>query len=186
MNAYAIALFAHIVGALGFAIALGLEWTGLWQLRRARSTELVREWMGLLRRTQGVGFVSMLATVITGVYMMATVWSAVPWLVVTVGSLGLLIALSAAFTRPRMKAIGQALAAGHGPMSAAFQALVNYPLLWGSIQARVAVTLGILLLKIAKPDLIGSLITIGVALVLGTVSALPLFRREPARTMAAD
>ena len=32
MNAYSIALFLHIVGALGFFVALGLEWTGLWQI----------------------------------------------------------------------------------------------------------------------------------------------------------
>ena len=30
---YSIALFVHIVGALGFFVALGLEWTGLSQIR---------------------------------------------------------------------------------------------------------------------------------------------------------
>ncbi len=29
MDDYSIALFLHIVGALGFFVALGLEWTGL-------------------------------------------------------------------------------------------------------------------------------------------------------------
>ena len=32
MYSYSIALFFHIVGALGFFLALGLEWAGLWQL----------------------------------------------------------------------------------------------------------------------------------------------------------
>ena len=102
---------------------------------------------------------------------MATGWGAVPWLVVTVGSLGLLIGLSAALTRPRMRAIGRALATGHGPMSPTFQALVNHPLLWASIQTRAAVTLGIILLKIAKPDVGGALLVIGVAVVFGLMSA---------------
>jgi hypothetical protein len=186
MNGYAIALFVHIVGALGFAVALALEWTGLRQLRSARSPEPVRAWMGILQSALKVGFVSMLATVITGAYMMATVWRAVPWLVVTVGSLGLLIGLSAAVTRPRMRAVGQALATGHGPMSPAFQGLANHPLLWVSIQGRAAVTLGIILLKIAKPGLGGSLLIVGMALVLGIASAPPMLRREPAQAGAAD
>jgi hypothetical protein len=186
MNGYSLALFVHIVGALGFAVALGLEWTGLRQLRSAASPEAVRVWMRILNTALKVGFGSMLATVITGVYMMATVWGAARWLGVTVGALGLLIGLSAALSRPRMRAIGQALAAGHGPTSPVFQGRVNHPMLWVSIQARAAVTLGIVLLKIAKPDLGGSLLIVGVALVLGIASALPVLRREPAPAGAAD
>jgi hypothetical protein len=186
MSTYAIALFVHIVGALGFGVALGLEWTGLRQLRSAAAPEVVRAWMGILQRTAGIGFVSMLATVVTGGYMMATGWGGVAWLVVTVGSLSLLIGLAAGLTRPRMKAIGRALATGHGPHSPVFQGLVNHPWLWASIQARVAVTLGIILLKIAKPNLGGSLLIVGVALVLGIASARPVRRREPAGAGAAD
>ena len=39
MNDYSIALFLHIVGALGFFVALGLEWTGLRQIRSAMTLE---------------------------------------------------------------------------------------------------------------------------------------------------
>ncbi len=35
MNSYSISLFFHIAGALGFFTALGLEWTGLRQIRSA-------------------------------------------------------------------------------------------------------------------------------------------------------
>src|SRR5262245_58128370 len=35
MNDYSIALLLHVVGALGFFMALALEWTNLRQLRRA-------------------------------------------------------------------------------------------------------------------------------------------------------
>jgi hypothetical protein len=118
--------------------------------------------------------------------MMATVWRAVPWLSVTLGALGLLIGFSAMLTRPRMKAIGRTLAAGHGLSSTVFQGVANHPLLWVSIQARAAVTLGIILLKIAKPDLAGSLLIVGVALALGIASALPMLRREQAQVGATD
>jgi hypothetical protein len=50
----------------------------------------------------------------------------------------------------------------------------------------VAITLGIVFLKTAKPDLGGSLLTIGVAIVLGLALALPMPRREQAQEGSAD
>jgi len=177
MNIYSItALFFHIVGALGVSVAVGLEWTGLRQLRSAMPPEPVRTWMGIFKSVRKVGFISMLTTVISGVYMIVTYWGGKPWIIVTMGSLILMIALAQLLTTPRMAAIGRALAMQKGSVSQTFQKLVNDPMLWISIQTRVAIILGIIFLKIAKPDLSGSLLTIGVAVVLGIVSALPMFR----------
>ncbi len=186
MNIYSIALFLHIVGALGLSVALGLEWTGLRQIRNAVLPEQVRAWMGILKSTNKVGFPSMLTTVITGVYMMLIMWGRAPWTMVTIGSLVLVIVLSVALSKPRMMAIGRALATKKGPVSQTFQNLVNDPILWISIQTRVAIVLGIVFLKIAKPDLAGSLLTIGVAIVLGLASTLPVPRRERAQAGPAD
>jgi cell division protein FtsW (lipid II flippase) len=70
----------------------------------------------------------------------------------------------------------QALATEKGSVSQTFQDLVSHPILWISIQTRAAIILGIIFLKIAKPDLGWSLLTIGVATVLGLASALPVLR----------
>jgi hypothetical protein len=178
MNTYSVVLFLHIVGALGFFVALGLEWTGLRQIRSAMTLEQVRAWMGILKNVRKVGFVSMLTTVITGIYWMLTVWGGVAWITVTVGSLVLVIALAQLATAPRMAAIGQALVTEKGPLSKTFHSLTNHPLLWISIQTRVAIALGIVLLKTVKPDLGGSLLTIGAAVILGLASTLYIHRRE--------
>jgi hypothetical protein len=142
--------------------------------------------MGILKSVQKFGFASMLSAVVTGFYMMVTVWGRVSWLIVTLGSLVLVIALSLAVTRPRMVAVGRALAMGKGSLSPTFHSLADHPLLWISIQSRVAIALGIIFLKIAKPDLGGSLLTIGVAIVLGLASALPMPRRERVQEGPAD
>jgi uncharacterized membrane protein len=186
MNNYSIALFLHIVGALGFFVALSLEWTGLSQLRSAKTLEQVRAWMGILKNVRKVGFVSMLTAVITGIYLMVRFWGGEAWLIVTVGSLVLIIALAQAVTAPRMAAIGQALGAEKGSISQNFHNLANNPLLWISIQTRAAIALGIVFLKIAKPDLGGSLLTIGVAILLGVVSARYMPQREPRQAMSTD
>jgi hypothetical protein len=186
MDDNSIALFLHIVGALGFFVALGLEWTGLSQIRSAMTLEQVRAWMGILKNVRKVGFVSMLTTVITGIYMMVTDWGGEAWIIVTVGSLVLVIAIAQVVTAPRMAAIGQTLVTEQGPFSKTFHSLANHPLLSISIQTRVAIALGIVFLKTAKPDLGGSLLTIGVAIVLGLASALPMPRRERAGEGSAD
>jgi len=186
MNDYSIALFLHIVGALGFFVALGLEWTGLRQIRSAMTPEQVRGWMGILKSVRKVGFASMLTTVISGFYMMTAVWGGVAWVTVSLGALVLVIVLSVALTGPRMAAIGQALATEKGAVSKTFHSVANHPLLGISIQTRVAIALGIVFLKTAKPDLSGSLLTIGVAIVLGLASALPMPRRERAQEGSAD
>ena len=186
MNDYSIALFLHIVGALGFFVALGLEWTGLRQIRSAMTPEQVRGWMGILKSVRKVGFASMLTTVISGFYMVATHWGGVAWVIVSLGALVVVIMLSVALTGPQMAVIGQALATEKVPLSQTFHSLANHPLLWISIQTRVAIALGIVFLKTAKPDLGGSLLTIGVAIILGLASALPTPRRERAQEGSTD
>jgi hypothetical protein len=186
MNDYTIALFLHIVGSLGIFMMIGFEWTGLWQIRGAMIPEQVREWMGILKSIRRVGFTAMLITVVSGLYMAATDWGGVAWIYVSIGALVLVIILSGALTGPRMAVIGQALASKRTPGSPIFHNLANNPLLWISIQTRVAIALGVVFLKIAKPNLAGSLLTIGVAIALGLVSALPIPRRERVQEGSAD
>ncbi len=142
--------------------------------------------MEILKSARRVGFASMLTTVISGIYMMATAWGGLAWIIVALGSLILVIVLSMALTGPRMAAIGRALATEKGQVSQTFRSLANHPLLWISIHTRVAIALGIVFLKTVKPDLGGSLLTVGVAIVLGLASALPVPRRERAQEGSAD
>lgn len=186
MDTYSIILFIHIVGAVGFFVALGLEWTGLSQMRAAATPEPVRAWIGVLQNVRKVGFVSMLTTVITGAYMMMTVWNAVPWLIVTVGSLILLIVLAQGVTAPRMAAVGRALATEQASLSQAFYEAANQPMLLISVQTRAAISLAIIFLKVIKPELGGSLLAIGVAVVLGFASSLPRSRRAQLGEASTD
>ncbi len=172
MSTYSIVLFFHIVGALGFFVVQGLEWIGLSQLRSTQSPEEARAILGLIKRTDWLGAASILTIIITGLYMLLTVWGGVPWILVVLGSLVLEIVIFVVLHRPRLAAIEQA----SDPET--FHALVNHPLLWISVYTRTAILLGIVFLKIAKPALAGSLLTIGIAIALGLAFSLPVLRRE--------
>ncbi|MDI6694235.1 MAG: hypothetical protein QME21_04255 [Anaerolineales bacterium] len=186
MNIYSIVLFLHITGALGFFVTLGLEWTVLRQIRNATTSEQVRAWMSLSNGTRRLGMVSMLTIVIAGFYLMAAAWGGVAWLIVALGAVVLLMALLYTLTRPRMAAIGRAMTAEKGPVSYTLQNLANDPLLWISIQTRVAIALGIVFLMTVKPGLGGSLLTIGIAIVLSLALSLPMMRRKRVQERPAD
>jgi len=166
MNDYAIALFVHIVGALGLFVALGLEWTSLLLLRRATTTEQARERMGLASGVRRVSGASLATLLISGFYLTATVWGGVAWIAVALGAMVLMAVLGAALSGPRLAAIGRAVETGS-------LAPLPDPLLWVSIQIRLAVALGIVFLMTFKPDLNGSLLAIALAAVLGLIAALP-------------
>jgi hypothetical protein len=178
MNYYSITLFLHIVSALGFFIALGLEWTRLRQMRNATTIEQVHASMRFYKSVRRLGMASMLTIIITGFYMMASIWGSVAWILVALGSLVLVIAITVVLTRPRITAIEPALTSEKGPLSPSLRQLATHPLLWISIQARVAIALGIVFLMTVKPGLGGSLLTIGVATVLGLAVSLPMTRSQ--------
>lgn len=114
----------------------------------------------------------MLTTVLTGIYLTATAWGAVPWVIVAIASVVLLIAMVMTRTRPRVAALGRALAAEKGTLSRNFQALANHPLLEVSLKTRIVITLGTVFLMTVKPGLGGSLLSIAIAIVTGLSSAL--------------
>jgi len=186
MNGFSIALFLHILGALGVSIALGVEWLGMSQIRKSTAPEEISILLRVVESTTRFGFVSMLTTVITGVYMVLAALGWIPWILVVIGALVILIVLTRALTVPRMAVIGKTLATEKEPVSQIFLNLIQDPMLWISIQTRVAIILGIIFLKIAKPDLVGSLVTIGLALFLGISSALPMRRPKQAHAESTD
>jgi hypothetical protein len=181
MNIYSTTLFLHIVGALGFFSAFALEWTSLRQVQQAMLSDQAGDWMRILTGTRRLGMTSMLISLITGIYMTVTAWRAVPWTIVALASVVLLIALVLTLTRPRVAALGQALAAERGTLSQNFYNLAHHPLLEISLKTRVTIALGIVFLMTAKPGLGGSLLTMVVAAAIGLASAMYMPRHERAQ-----
>ena len=184
MSRYSIALFLHIVGALGLFAALGLEWTSLRQLRRATTVEQVRAWFDVLGLVRRIGPASLAAILLPGFYLMAAAWGWTGWIVVALAGMGLLAALGALNGVP-LAALGRELTMHQGALAAPVRERLQHPRFVASIQTRVALVLGIVFLMTVKPDLGGALLTIGVAVVLGLGASVPAWRRERARRIPA-
>lgn len=87
MSVYAIVVFLHVVGALGVFAAMGLEWTGLANVRRASTAAQAREWARLLRKVRMLEGPAGLTILATGIYL-STRWGEQPW--IGLGLLGLI------------------------------------------------------------------------------------------------
>jgi hypothetical protein len=177
MTFYSFALFLHIVGALGLFIALGLEWTSLGYLRRATTTDQVHPWLQVFTLLRRIYPISWLAILLPGFYMTATTWGGAAWISIAFAAIILIAVVGAVISGRRMAVIGPALATESGRLSSELRQRLGDPLLWASIQTRMAIALGIVFLMSVKPGLGGSLLTIGLAAVLGFASALPAWNR---------
>lgn len=186
MNIYSVMLFLHIAGALGSFVTLGLEWTSLHQIKNAVTSEQVRAWISIFNGTRRFGMVSMVTIVAAGIYLMASAWGSQAWIIVTLGAMVLMVVLINTFTRPRTLAIARAVTDGREEMPPIVRSLANDPLLWISIQTRVAISLGIVFLMTVKPGVGGSLITIVVSIVMGLASSLPMIRHKYVQERTVD
>jgi hypothetical protein len=184
MTLYVSALFLHVVGALGFFVALSLEWTSLRHLQRATTAEQVREWLAVFAGVRRVAFASLATLLLSGLYMTAAAWGWVAWVLIALAAIVLLAVLGATLTGRRMAAIGRAVAAESGSLSSALRHQLHDPFLRTSVQTRTAIALGIVFLMTVKPDLAGALLAIGAAIVLGLASSLPARGRDQAQEPA--
>ena len=179
MNDYTLALFAHILGVLGLFIGIGLDWTTILRLRRAQTMTQVREQTSLVgAQTRLIQF-SLLLVLLAGAYMVETVWRwENPWIFVSLGALFVIGALGGGLIDRRLRAIQRAAASERTSESipAALQSRMADPVLWGALQTAAFIALGVVFLMTNKPDLFVSLLALGVAIILGLVSA-QLWRR---------
>lgn len=173
ISIYSIALFLHILGALGFFAALGLQWASLSFLRQALTVEQARLWLSMFGAQRRIQPIAWLAILIPGIYMALTAWRGVAWTSIALAAVVLIAVIGPALSGKRMAAIGRSVAEGSGLL----HQRLDDPLIWASLRLQTAIALGIVFLMTVKPGLPGSLLTVGVAIVLGLIFSLPAMRR---------
>jgi hypothetical protein len=177
MTLYSVVLFVHVASALGIFAALSLEAVALLHLRRSTTASEVRLWMELAPGLPSLAIGSLIFLLLTGIFMTAQMsgWT-LAWPRVAVATLILIAPLGAATGR-RMRAIRLACAASK-PNESDFLGKLRDPFLKFSMNIRIALVLGIVLLMTAKPGLPESLGIVAVFAILGFVSTILFWRRD--------
>jgi hypothetical protein len=189
MSIYTIVLFVHIIGAIGYFLSIGTWLFILVGLRRAQRVEHVRALIKLNDLSGPFGAGSAVVLLIAGLYLALTAWSLLTgWILVALISLILMVPTTAALIAPRRSAIVKQLAreAPGGELSRALERHIDDPILATVCTTVLTLLLGLVFLMTTKPNLVGSLIVMVVALLLGLAAGVLIsrMRRAPEPRMA--
>ena len=177
MTLYRIALFVHVLGAVLLFTTLTVEGIGLRSLRRATTADQVRDGSSVAGLTRVVGPCSALAIIVPGLYMTASTWGWVAWIVV--GLTGwLLIAVLGIVNGIRLTAEVRA-ATEQDPVAQErdTRPLPRDPLFVASWLTRLALALGIVFLMMYKPNVEVALITLAAAAAIGVGASAFVWRQ---------
>jgi hypothetical protein len=177
MTLYSLVLFVHVAAVLALFAALSFEVLSLSRLRRASSLTEIALWVDPVPGLPLLVGASVLVVLLSGIYLtmqMAALDQA--WPRVTVATL-LLIAPLGALTGRRMRAIRRACADARS-INSELRSRLQDPFLRVSLNIRIALFLGILLLMAAKPELRESISIVAGSVVLGLLLSIPAWRRS--------
>jgi hypothetical protein len=182
MNIYSITLFVHVISAIGNFFGNGTLLLCMAALRRAQRVEQVRTIIELMAITRLIFPLSILLLIATGLSMAVIAWGVQGWIGVALFSFVLIVVpLGGIVAQRRFGAIvTMAREAPNGPLPVALEAHIHDPVLGTALQTITALLLGIVFLMTNKPTLIGSILVMAIAVVLGLVSGLPLARARRA------
>jgi len=173
MPYYQIALFLHILGALGFFIAIAILYTSVLGVRRAQTVQQIKLWTGAAAPAIRLLFpIASLVILVAGLYMVVTVWGEkAQWAGVALIAFLLLAIASALLQGRRITMLGRQVAdqPDNTPVIGALWAQAHDVVTWVGVNTAAAFATGIVYLMTLKPDALGSVIALLIALVVGLV-----------------
>ena len=178
MQLYALALFAHVCGAIGVFAGLSVWGFGVAALRRAQRVAQVRLLSSLIKAASNLAVGGIVLLGAAGFYMAVTVWGAqVSWIIVATISFALLAPFGLLILDPRVRAIAKiAREAQDGPLPDALAARVRDPVLATGLCMYIACLVGIVFLMTNKPVVEKSVLAMVIAVVVGALVSLPVWR----------
>jgi hypothetical protein len=183
MTLYRAVLFLHVASALALASALGIDASLLFHLRRAVKPNDSRSWLHVWRAVPWLAGGSGLVLLLSGGYLTHQIagWS-LGWPEVALGALVLIGALGGV-TNGRMRGLKH-ISGAEKTNESEYMKRLQDPVLKVSIGIRIALVLASVLLMTVTPDLPASLVIVGVSILLGFCSALPLSPRVVPSSLA--
>ncbi|MDN7227513.1 hypothetical protein QWY15_09425 [Planococcus sp. N064] len=170
---YNVVLFLHILGAVIMFMAISILALSMLSLLHAKETEEVKRWAGLAVKTDALFPLSTLIIIVPALYLVFSTWGwGMAWINVSLAAL-----LGTSFLGPvinlrRLKGILAAAEAETDRVpSGDLMKKLRDPVLWNSVSIMAMLVFGILFLMAVKLPLVGSLITMAIALVAGLVFA---------------
>lgn len=169
-------------------MAVGVEMLCLQRLRRATTIEQLREWATLTKTVALPLPLSTLAITVSGLYMVLTVWGwSAGWVHLSLAAVATMSVVGPAINSRRLEAIATAAeTAPPGPIPPDLARRIQDPVLLISIYAAAGLGFGVVFLKAAKPDLLGGVVALAIAVALGVLVARWITRDARAPSAVAS
>ena len=168
---YTVALFVHILGAIGLFVAVSLIVVAFVRMRRAATLAQVREW-ALVANLAGKSMIFIALVILTpALYMVILAWGfATPWVMASLITFVVLAIMGATLNGrniERIVALTQAPSSDRVPDAVRTRLLA--PQLWLPEGIRLMLLIGILYLMAMKPNMLSSLLILIGMLILGII-----------------
>lgn len=177
---YKIALLLHIVSVLVLFIGIAGIVVGTYGMRRSTAMKQLIEWSWLATTTDKIMPFAAAGVILSGIYIAITSWGwRTAWIDVALVSFVLMVALGPLLIGPRLLHIKKdikSISAMTELVPAHLRQQTSDPLLWMVLMIFTFMAFGVVFLMILKPNLLGSLLTIGTSLILSALCHLPLQR----------
>ena len=176
-------LFVHVVASMGVSGTLAIEGVLIWRLRRATDPTHRRDTLNGFRLLRVLAPLSLAPTVMSGMFLMRTVWgSHAAW--INVGFASLVLAAVVGVTSTAMR-IARLRKADDDPIGGSRGQIGRDPILVVSFVMRTAIFIGIVFLMTVKPGLEESLIGMSMATAGGLAASLAVRRAFAAGSTCA-
>ncbi|MCM3567636.1 DUF2269 family protein [Neobacillus mesonae] len=185
---YNVVLFVHILGAMVMFAAVGITLTAMISMLYSVKTEGVRNWSALAVKLDGLLPFSVILILLPGLYLVFTSWGwGNSWVELSLALLIIMTIMGPVINLRRLKAILQAASEETNELpSAVLLQKVRDRGLWISVSTMTMLTLAILFLMTVKLGMIGSIVTVVLAIILGPAIASILIGKASAKIFAAD
>ncbi len=172
MEFYFVVLFFHISGAFVLFMGMSLEWVGISKLNGSANSEQAREWVKFLSSLKFAYISAGFLLLITGIYLAAAKWGWTPWIIVSFLLWLFLVVHGSAVINGKVKRFGKSLDSAKDLTTQELQRQISKLKLLNLLQTRLVVGLGAVFIMTVKPNLVGAVVVVIVAVILGIVPLL--------------
>jgi hypothetical protein len=175
MQFYYVILFLHISSALALFMGMAIAWVGIVRLQLADNKIQINEWIKVLSSLKSIFISSGILLLLTGAYMASTKWGWTPWIIVSFLLWLYIVLHSSIVLGKRIRTLRTYLDSNSEKSSKELHEYINKAKLINHLQSELAVGLGTVFIMTVKPELVGAICVVIVAIILGT---LPLLSKK--------
>jgi len=153
-------------------MGMSIAWVGISKLQSADNKAQIDEWLKILLSIKSIFISAGVLLLLTGGYMASTKWGWTPWIIVSF-LLWLYLALhSPLVLGKRFRALNSFKDSNADKTGSELHEFINKLKLINHLQSELAVGLGTVFIMTVKPNLVGSICVVIVAIILGTIPLL--------------